>query len=229
MDSKIGFNQRIQLFWSSVKIAWQLLRGASKLAQVKPPIITIFGGTYTNQDSVYYKKAYDFAKKCAQSNVSVVTGGGPGIMYAANCGVKEHQVDQEYITTLGIAVKGVDDKFENLCSPLLWVDHFFVRKVFLIRYAMAMVVFPGGLGTCDELFEVLNYMKHKQVFHIPLVLIGVEFWQSFIDWLKNYPLKQGYMQAEYMDFFIVTDDVEYAFAYIQNRWKQYKDDFKITI
>lgn len=211
--------QNITATWMVMRAAFQLLYGAYKISRVRKPIITIFGATYAKENSLYYDKAYLFAKKCAEHNISIITGGGPGIMYAANCGAQAHKSTGNDITTLGIAVKGVDQEFQNRCTSLLWVDHFSTRKLLLIEYALAIVVFPGGIGTADELFEVLNSLKHKRI-DVPVILIGIEFWQPLIVWLKEQPFKHGFMQPGYASLFVITDDIEDAFERIRKICKQ---------
>lgn len=198
-----------------IKTSFQLLYGVYRLSKLRRPIVTILGAAYAQEKSEYYDKAYNFAKKCAEHKISIITGGGPGIMYAANCAAREHKVaDDNVVTTLGIAVKGVDENFKNRCSPLIWVDNFSIRKWLLVRYAKAVVIFPGGLGTYDELFEIVNELKHKHLEKIGLILIGVDFWKPMVDWLTVQAIAKGFIEKEYMVYFKVTDDIDEAFKVI---------------
>lgn len=210
-----SLKQNLSLIATIIKTAFQLLYGVYRLSKLRRPIVTVLGAAYAQEKSEYYNKAYDFAKKCAESKISIITGGGPGIMYASNCGAREHKVGADnIITTMGIAVKGVDENFKNRCSPLIWVDNFSIRKWLLVRYAKAIVIFPGGLGTYDELFEITNELKHKRIENISLVLIGVDFWKPMVDWLTSQAFAKGFIEKEYMVYFKVTDDIDEAFKTI---------------
>ncbi|MEX0849272.1 MAG: LOG family protein [Candidatus Dependentiae bacterium] len=211
------------LFFNAIKLGFQMMRGACMLAKVRMPIITIFGGQQAKENSVYYKQAYELSKRLAEHSISTVTGGGPGIMFAASCGSKDGKQNDDKLNTLGIAVHGVDDDFENKCSPVFWVNYFFIRKWLMVRYSLGIVVFPGGVGTVDELFDVLNYMKHKRVPPIPLVLVGIDYWQPLIDWMEHKAIAQGYMKKYYLDFFILVDTADEAFAIVHRVCDQYKD------
>lgn len=200
-----------------------MMRGACMLSKVRMPIVTVLGGSKVHEDNPYYKQAFELSKRLSQEGISSITGGGPGIMYAANCGAKAGNVSEDKtLNTLGIAVSRVDEDFENQCSPLFWVDYFFIRKWLLVRYSLGIVVFPGGIGTVDELFDVLNYKKHKRVPPIPLILVGAEYWQPLIDWLKNKALAQGYIEEYYLDFLTVVDSAEQAYMPIKKVCDQYR-------
>lgn len=207
-----ALKQNLALVAVIVKTAFQLLYGVYRLSKLRRPIVTVLGSAYAQEKSQYYDQAYNFAKKCAEHKISIITGGGPGIMYAANCAAREHKVgDNNVITTLGIAVKGVDEHFTNKCSPLIWVDNFSIRKWLLVRYAKAIIIFPGGLGTYDELFEIVNELKHKRIPNVSLILIGVDFWKPMVDWLTAQAFAKGFIEQEYMVYFKVTDDIDEAF------------------
>ncbi len=212
------------LFMSAIKLGFQMMRGACMLSKIRMPIVTILGGSKAKEGSEHYNQAFALSKRFAQSGISSITGGGPGIMYAANCGAKAGKdKDDKVGNTLGIAVSRVDDDFENQCSPLFWVDYFFIRKWLLVRYSLGIVVFPGGFGTVDELFDVLNYKKHKRVPAIPLILVGKEYWQPIVDWIKNQALAQGYVEEYYLDFFKVVDSIDEAYEPIKQVCDQYKE------
>ncbi len=218
------FRHGLYLFFSAIKLGFQMMRGACKLSKVRMPIVTIFGGREASGDSPYYKQAYDLSKRYAQDHISVISGGGPGIMEAANCGAKDGKpIGEKKLNTLGIAVRGVDDQFKNRCSPLIWVNYFFIRKWLMIRYSLGIVVFPGGIGTADELFEVLNFKKHKRIPPIPLILIGTNYWQPLVMWMKEKAVKEGYAPSSYLDFFMVTDSLDEAFNQVKKVCDQYRE------
>jgi uncharacterized protein (TIGR00730 family) len=193
------------------------------LAKVRMPIVTIFGSANTAQNTPYYEQAYALSNALAAQKISVITGGGPGIMQAANCGAYAARTEKDdKLNTLGIGVIGVDDRSKSSCNTMLWVDNFFIRKWMLVRYSLGVVVFPGGFGTLDEFSDILNYMKHKRIPPIPLILIGSAFWQPLVDWMKNTLLKEGYIYAEYLSFFRVVDSVDQAAAILIEVCNQYK-------
>jgi uncharacterized protein (TIGR00730 family) len=204
-----------------------MARLACGLSKVRMPMVSVFGSSRVNPESEEYKRAYALGATLAQHEISVITGGGPGIMDAANCGAFSGRNQQDdMLNTMGIAVTGVDASFKSHCSEVMWVDTFFVRKWMLVRYSLGIVVFPGGLGTFDELFDVLNYMKHKRIPAIPVILIGIDYWQPLVDWMKSRALAEGYINAEYLKFFQLTDSIEEASSIIVNICDQYKAHVK---
>ncbi len=214
----------LYLFGSAIKLGFQMGAGACKLSKVRMPIVTVFGGREAPQNSFYYQQAYDLSKRFAQDRISVISGGGPGIMEAANCGAKDGKpTGQKKLNTLGIAVKGVDDRYKNICSSLIWVNSFFIRKWLMIRYSVGIVVFPGGIGTADELFDVFNLKKHKRIPAIPLILIGTDYWQPLVTWMKDTIIKEGYASSSYLDFFVVTDSIDEAFNEVKKVCDQYRE------
>lgn len=217
----------LYLFYNGIKLGWAMARLACGLSKVRMPMVSVFGSSRVKPDSEAYKKAFDLGSTLAEHEISVITGGGPGIMDAANCGAFSGRNQQDdMLNTMGIAVKGVDASFKSHCSEVMWVDTFFIRKWMLVRYSLGIVVFPGGLGTFDELFDVLNYMKHKRIPAIPVILIGVDYWQPLVDWMKNRVLAEGYINVEYLKFFQVTDSIEEAAGIIVNICDQYKAHVK---
>jgi len=210
------FFECIRLFGQSFKAGFQFMYGRYKLSRVPHPIISIFGGKGANAEGIYTKQAYDFAAHCVDHGISVITGGGPGLMEAANCGAYEKSVQEKLKQprTLGVSVRGVDEDFVNPCAPLIRVDYFFIRKWLLMRYSCAFVIFPGGIGTADEFFDLLNLMKLKRVKKVPVVLVGKNYWQSLINWYEQSGVAQGFIKQEYRDLFSVTDDVTEAFAVV---------------
>ena len=215
------------LFFNAIKLGYSMARIACGLSKVRMPIVTVFGSSRPAPESDLYKKAFNLGEQLAEHGISVITGGGPGVMDAANCGAFSGRNQQDsMLNTMGIAVNGVDASFKSRCSEVLWVDTFFVRKWMLVRYSLGIVVFPGGLGTFDELFDVLNYMKHKRIPLIPLILIGVDYWQPLVDWMKNMALQEGYINPEYLNFFQVTDSVDEACNKLIHVCDQYKAHVK---
>lgn len=219
--------QGLYLFFNGIKLGWAMARLVCGLAKVRMPMVSVFGSSRVQPESDAYKQAFALGAMLARHEISVITGGGPGIMDAANCGAFSERVQgDDMLNTMGIAVTGVDTSFKSRCSEVMWVDTFFLRKWMLVRYSLGIVVFPGGLGTFDELFDVLNYMKHKRIPAIPVILIGIDYWQPLVEWLKGRVLAQGYINAEYLNFFQVTDSIEQACSILVNICDQYKAHIK---
>lgn len=213
----------IYLFRNAITLGFSMVRVGCALANVRMPMVTVFGSSRVDPNSELYKKVFNFTGELAKHKISVLTGGGPGIMDAANCGAyQERDHHDSMLNTLGIGVNGVDQSFNSKCANVISVDTFFLRKWMLVRYSLAIVVFPGGLGTLDELFDVLNYMKHKRIPPIPLILYDVKYWQPIFDWLKNSSLAEGYIDPEYLDFFELTDDLQEASMRIIDLCERYR-------
>jgi len=213
------------LFLHSMRVGWELMCSFIKLSKLRMPVITIFGGAKVDKEGDYAKKAYEIARKFVEHEVSVLTGGGPGIMDAANCGAasvhKEHKCRKS--DTIGIAVSGIDAWFASECYyDTIRVSYFFMRKWLLIRYSVGFVIFPGGLGTMDELFDLLNLLKHHKIPEFPIILIGKEYWQPLLDF-QDMALKKGFITDKRLaELFIVTDDVDDAFKIVYESCKLFK-------
>ena len=213
----------LSIFFHSIKVGYQLMTSFFRLAHLPMPIVTIFGGAKAGDAGEDARKAHDLARKYADNGISVITGGGPGIMKAANCGAASVRKKGERARTLGIAVSGVDDEFVNPCADMLNVNYFFMRKWLLIRYSIGFVIFPGGLGTMDELFDLLNLMKHHRIPDLPVVLVGADYWQPIVDWFDS-ALKSGLIDERLMKLFVVTDSVDEAYKIIYEVCEIYLDE-----
>ncbi len=203
--------EMIRIMWLSVKSGVQLAYGSYKLLQLAQPIVAIFGGKGAYESGKYARWAEEVGQRCVEQNMSVITGGGPGIMEAANCGAYKASRDKKRWTrwTLGIGVSGVDVDFHNPCAPMVTVDYFFVRKWLLTRYACGFILFPGGIGTMDEFFEVLNLTKLGKMRRVPIVLVGSSYWKDLIGWYKH-AFESEFITLAPQNSFVVTDDLEQA-------------------
>lgn len=190
---------------------YDLWHGSRRIAALQKPCITIFGSSLIAVDNQYTKEAHHIAQQLVQRGFTILTGGGPGIMQSANCGAQESGSD--HVATLGIGVRGVDEDFNNRCASVIYARTFETRKQLLIAYSKGFVFLPGGVGTADELFDLLNRRKHSLVQHGPIVLIGKQFWQPLIDWYQQ-ALAQGYIRASFSQLFLITDDSDVAVSYI---------------
>lgn len=210
MKKKATILEAIRMFLVSIKSGILTAYGVLKLRNIKHPIIAVFGGKGAYEGGKYATLAHELGKKCAEKGMSIITGGGPGIMEAANCGAHE-AAGKQY--TLGIAVRGVDEGFYNECAPVITVDYFFARKWLLTRYSRAFVLFPGGIGTVDEFAEVLNLIKLNRMDKVPIIFIGSSYWKSLVDWYQH-AFEYEFIELSPQDAFIVLDDIDQAVAVI---------------
>jgi len=168
--------------WSVFKIMGELVEGYEKLSQLGP-CVSIFGSARTKPDDKYYKKTIEISEDIVKLGLGVITGGGPGIMEAANKGAQKAG---------GVSVGlNIDLPYEQThnefidSDKVIDFDYFFVRKVMFVRYAQAFVVMPGGFGTLDELFEAITLIQTNKIERFPVILYGSDFWSGCIDWIKN--------------------------------------------
>ena len=162
-----------RLTGDQIRVTAQMLHGAWHLAKMPKPIITIFGGARLSQDNRYAHQAHELAHALTERNISVLTGGGPGIMQAANCGA----IKSRELRNLGIGVEGLP-KGANMCvQHYVNTKYFFARKWLLMHYSAAFVAFPGGFGTFDEIAELATLIQTKKLSPAPIILVGKEYWQ----------------------------------------------------
>jgi uncharacterized protein (TIGR00730 family) len=202
--------------WAIFKIMSEFVGAYETMAKIGP-CISIFGSARTQPSNKYYQMAVDVAAELAQRGYGVITGGGPGIMEAGNKGAFEvggksvglnidlpfEQSGNQYID------KDADLKF----------DYFFVRKVIFVKYSQGFVVLPGGFGTMDELFEALTLIQTKKINRRPVVLIGSDYWNGLMTWIKETMLMGGNISEEDLDLFKVVDTTEEAIRYIDDFFK----------
>jgi uncharacterized protein (TIGR00730 family) len=197
-----------------IPVFFQIIYGLLKMSRLPKPRVTFFGGARFKQDDDYAQIAKNLAATLAGRGVSVITGGGPGIMEAANCGV-DFSSKKNHAQTMGIMISDLNGETVNKCSQLqISLKYFFARKWLLTRYSMGFVVFPGGFGTLDELMEVLTLIKSNKLASVPIVLFGSEYWQPMIDWLQTAPQACGAVTAAEIKLMLVTDDIEKVVAEI---------------
>jgi uncharacterized protein (TIGR00730 family) len=195
--------------WRVLRIQAEFVEGFGALAGLGHAV-SIFGSARTAADTADYAAATDLAAALARAGYAVITGGGPGIMEAANKGAYEAGG-----TSVGL---GIELPFEQGMNP--YVDlgihfrYFFARKTMFVKYAQAFVVFPGGFGTFDELFEALTLVQTGKVTSFPVILFGSAYWSGLVDWLRGHVLVEGKISAKDLDLLHVTDDVDEAVALI---------------
>ena len=189
--------------WSVFKILADFVKGFDELGELGPTV-TIFGSARTDKDNKYYKESLQLASLLGSRGYNIMTGGGPGIMEAANKGAKEHDVE-----SIGL---NIDLQFEQTLNPFttkeLTFDYFFSRKVMLVKYSMAYVIFPGGFGTLDELFESLTLVQTKKVTGVKIFIIGIEFYQPLLNFIKDKLFADGMINKEDLEIIRLTDDLE---------------------
>ena len=199
--------------WSLFKIMGEFVHGFEKMDSIGP-CVSIFGSARTQPDHAYYKLATDVSAAVAKAGYGVITGGGPGIMEAANKGAQEADGPS---VGLNIALP-----FEQSSNPYIDKDknisfeYFFIRKVMFVKYAQAFVVFPGGFGTLDELFESLTLIQTKKITRLPIVLVGTKFWGGLIDWIQNVLIENKLISPEDLDLFSVVDTREEVLSCLEN-------------
>jgi len=191
--------------WRVLRIQAEFVEGFGALAELGPAV-SVFGSARTRPEDPAYAVAEEVGRKLAEAEFAVITGGGPGVIEAANKGASEAG---------GVSVGlGIELPFESGLNP--WVDvginfrYFFARKTMFVKYAQGFVVLPGGLGTFDELFEALTLVQTQKVTSFPLALLGVDYWQGMISWLRDTVLADGKISESDLDMMILTDDVDEA-------------------
>ena len=189
--------------WSVFKIMGELVEGYEKLSQLGP-CVSIFGSARTKPNDKFYKETVEISESIVKLGLGVITGGGPGIMEAANKGAQKAG---------GVSVGlNIDLPHEQMPNPfidsdkVIDFDYFFVRKVMFVRYAQAFVVMPGGFGTLDEFFEAVTLIQTHKIERFPVILYGSEFWSGCIEWIKNIVSKKfNNVSEDEMFLFEVVD------------------------
>jgi len=203
------------LFFKLMRVWMQLLYGAWRVSSLPQPIVSIFGGSRLPQDNIYATQAVQIAQWLVEHNISVLTGGGRGIMEAASYGAIYNNGGKG--RSIGIGVKDLGENIRNpYVKEYFMLDYFFARKWLLTRYSVSFVAFPGGFGTLDEITEILTLMQTKQMKKMPIILVGIEFWGPLMIWLKTECLKHGTISEKDLELFTVTDDLEEVFCIVRD-------------
>ncbi len=192
--------------WRLFRIMAEFTEGFEELANVGPAV-SIFGSARTRPDEPYYALAEETAYELGQAGLAVITGGGGGIMEAANKGAQRAEVGSIGLN-IELPMEQAPNPYQNLSLDF---HYFFCRKVMFLKYAHGFVVFPGGFGTMDELFESMVLIQTFKQASFPVVLMGSEFWQGLLDWIKTTMLKQyNYISPEDLNVFTLEDDPKEA-------------------
>ncbi|MEP6977419.1 MAG: TIGR00730 family Rossman fold protein [Thermoleophilia bacterium] len=198
------------------RIAADFRGGFEAVARIDRPAVTIFGSARTPPGAKPYEDARGVARRFAEAGWAVVTGGGPGVMEAANRGAKEGGG-----LSVGFNIELPHEQHEN---PYLDIDytfqHFYARKTMFVKAAEGYIVFPGGFGTMDELFESLTLIQTGKVFNFPVVLFDVDYWTELLVWVRNEALAKGMISPEDVELLHLTDDRDEAVRLVLERYEQ---------
>lgn len=194
-------NRISQDSWQMFRMLGELAIGFDKLKTL-PPLVTVFGSARTPMTDRYYEQAKELGRMLAKKGVGVITGGGPGIMEAANRGAFEAG-GVSVGANIGLPEEQVPNKFQTLS---LQYEYFHNRKLILIKYSVAFVVFPGGFGTLDELLEVLTLIQTQKIKPFPVYLLNAEYWAGLVEWFQKTLAAQGAIESDDLFLFKVRDD-----------------------
>ena len=205
--------------WSIVKIMGEFVEGYEKLSAIGP-CISIFGSARTKPEVKYYKLAKEISQAIVERGYGVITGGGPGIMEAANKGANIAK-GKSVGLCINLPFEDTNNKFIDK-DKMLNFDYFFVRKVMFVKYAQGFVVMPGGFGTLDELFEAITLIQTYKAEKFPIILVGTDFWEGMIDWIKQALLeKNNNISESDLDLFQTADTKEEVIEILEEFHKNY--------
>lgn len=200
--------------WHMLTIMAEFIESSERLAELRPAV-SIFGSARTSPDDIYYQKTVDIARRLSDAGLAVISGGGPGIMEAANKGAFEGAS-----ASVGLNIELPHEQASNTWQNIsLTFRHFFARKVAFVKYADAYVVMPGGFGTLDELTEVLTLIQTGKSRRIPVILVGSTFWSGLMTWLRDTMTPNGMIDIKDLDLVQIIDEpanvVDAIFAFYE--------------
>lgn len=205
--------------WQIFKIMSEFVEGFESLSKIGP-CVSVFGSARTKPENIYYRQAEEIGYLLTQKGYGVITGGGPGIMEAANKGAKRGKGKSVGLNIELPFEQSHNEFIDN--DKLLNFDYFFVRKVMFIKYAQGFIVLPGGVGTLDELFEAITLIQTGKIGKFPIVLIGSSYWYGIIDWIKEVMLgEEDNISTEDLDLFQIVDTPSEAVDIIEKFYQQY--------
>jgi len=197
--------------WRLFRIMSEFVEGFDTLSGIKGPAVSFFGSARTTPDDPYYELTVQIAAALVNQDYAVITGGGPGIMEAANKGAAEAGGN-----SVGLNINLPFEQEPNIFTNLpLSFKYFFVRKVMFIKYALAFICMPGGFGTLDEAFEALTLIQTKRIKPFPVILVGTEYWSGLLDWMKEKMLTTDKVDNSDMMIFTIMDDPLEIVSYIK--------------
>lgn len=197
--------------WQVFKIMSEFVDAFEEMKGIGPAV-TLWGSSRARPKSQYYKLTYQVARTLSEAGYSVITGGGPGLMEAANKGALKGKG-----RSIGLNIEIPDEQEPNRYLDIcIEFKYFFIRKVMFVKYASAFVIMPGGFGTMDELFEALTLIQTQKSRLFPVILMGKDYWNGMTSWLKNTAVKEGTLYPKELKFFTVTDDPNEVLRIIKN-------------
>lgn len=217
-ENKTWQEIKVKDSWQIFKIMAEFVDGFEKLAKIGP-CVSMFGSARTPQGHPHYKLAEDIARLLTERGYGVVSGGGPGIMEAANKGAYEAGGK-----SVGINIELPFEQFHNAYidrDKLLQFNYFFVRKVMFMKYSQGFIVLPGGFGTMDELFEAITLIQTGKIARFPIVLVGKDYWGGLFDWIKGSMLDAGNISPEDLNLYRMVDTAEEAAEHIFRFYDKY--------
>jgi len=187
--------------WRIFRFIGEMVEGFDKLSGIEPAV-TIYGSARIKPGDELYEQTTVVARRLGELGFSIITGGGPGVMEAANRGAREAGV-----TSVGLNIQLPEEQIPNpYVTKSITFNHFFIRKVMLVKYATAFIIMPGGLGTLDELSEVLTLMQTHKIKPFPVILFNSPFWEGFLAWMRTTVLSRGFISEEDFNHLRVSDD-----------------------
>ena len=205
--------------WSVFKIMAEVVEGYEEMARIGP-CVAVFGSARVKENETYYKEAEELAYLLTKKGFGIITGGGPGIMEAANKGA--HFAGGK---SVGL---NINLPFEQRANPfidpdkLIEFDYFFTRKLMFMRYSQGYIALPGGFGTMDEIFEAITLIQTHKLVSFPIVLVCKDYWGGLIDWIKNTMMEHGMISEKDLDLFYLVDGVEEAVEVIEDFYEKYE-------
>ncbi|HNS33211.1 MAG TPA: TIGR00730 family Rossman fold protein [bacterium] len=200
--------------WRIFKIMSEFVEGFETLEKTKNAV-SVWGSARTKENDELYIKAVETGKLLVENGYSVITGGGPGIMEAANRGAS-----MAGGSSIGLNIELPHEQNPNpYIKTLISFKYFFTRKVMFVKYAKGFIIFPGGFGTLDEFAETMTLIQTERIHKFPVVLVGKAYWQGLIQWLESNLLKRGYIEEKDMNLFNLTDEPEEAVEIIKNFYR----------
>jgi uncharacterized protein (TIGR00730 family) len=216
LDRKLLERRDGDLFADAARIGEEFLQGFRTVERIDRPAVSLFGSARVHEGDPAYEEAREVGRRFAEAGFAVVTGGGPGAMEAANRGAKEGGG-----LSVGFNIELPHEQYEN---PYLDIEmtfhHFYARKTMFVKAAEGFVIFPGGFGTLDELFESLTLIQTGKVLHFPVVLLDRDYWQGMLGWLRERPLAEGMISNDDFDLLHLTDSAEEAVARIVDAYER---------
>ncbi len=207
--------------WRVLRIMGEFVESLDEMEEGEPAV-TIFGGSRIAEDSPWYVQARDLAGRLAKAGFTVITGGGPGIMEAGNRGAIEAGGK-----SIGLNIELPHEQRPNRYqTQSLMFRYFFVRKVMFVKYSLGYVVFPGGFGTLDELFESLTLIQTEKAWPFPVILYGAKFWSGLVQWMRDVMLPAGTLAEEDFDLFKVVDSPEEVLEYLHGHMRRKADQIR---